>query len=225
QPFAAECGGGGDCDPPPDPYVVGYVEPNINYWKSALELLDLTDRLLIQHHLMDNEISSKQNQLRELCSFLLAVSEKEVRGEKLNQQEYKTIELIGTTVESLTLSVIGVYDWNAISGPDKEIAVVADVYTNNQGEKAGILHAAVGYGNDIYVVVEIEGYLYLTKGSTFSYYEFPVPLNQRMTDEEWQKMLKAGKQYPVEQWLEEVILQLDKSIQPEIQGYAYSSGC
>jgi hypothetical protein len=110
------------------------------------------------------------------------------------------------------------------SGTDKEVAVVADIYTNNQGDKAGILHSAVGYANDLYVVVEIGGYLYLTKGATFSYYEFPVPLNQRMTDEEWQDMLKKGKVFPLEPWLQDIIIKLDKPVETQIQ-YNYSSGC
>jgi hypothetical protein len=225
QPFAAECGGGGECDPPPEPYVVGYVEPNVNYWKEALQLLTLTENLLSRHDLLDDGLKHRQAQLRELCTFLLTTSEKELRGQKLSEQEYRTIELIGTHVENLTLEIFGVYEWKDISGPDKEVAVVADVYTNNQGEKAGVLHAAVGYANDLYVVVEIEGYLYITKGATFSYYEFPMPLNNRMTDEEWQEMLKKGKTFPTPIWMKDVIIILDKSVQPEVKEYLYSSGC
>ncbi|MGE0589383.1 MAG: DUF3160 domain-containing protein [Cyclobacteriaceae bacterium] len=225
QPFAAECGGGEDCEPPPEPYVVGYVEPNTNYWKEALDLLALTEKLLTRHGLYSNSLKSRQSQLRELCTFLLNVSEKELRGEKLSEQEYRTIELIGTNVENITLSIVGVYEWNAVSGPDKEVAVVADIYTNNMGEKAGILHAAVGYVNDLYVVVEIEGYLYLTKGATLSYYEFPVPLDSRLTDEQWQEMLQKGEVYPPPSWMKDVTIILDKSLEPKVKAYNYSSGC
>lgn len=225
QPMGAECGGGEECSPPPEPYVLGYVEPNINYWKSAMELLTLTSQLLEKHGLLDDRINGRQSQLRDLCAFLLNVSEKEVRGEKLLEQEYRTIEIIGTTVENITLSIMDTWSWDYISGPDKEIAVVADVYTNNQPNKPGILHAAVGYGNDLYVVVEIEGYLYVTKGSTFSYYEFPVPLNNRLTDEEWQEMLKNGKAFPLQPWMEDVIIKLDATLTPQVQEYLYSSGC
>ena len=61
-----------------------------------------------------------------------------------------------------------------MQGPDKSIAVVADIYTRNvRGcDKNGVLHVATGNANNIYVVVEIEGNLYLTRGATFSYYEF-----------------------------------------------------
>lgn len=224
QPFASECGGGGGCSPPPEPYVLGYVEPNVKYWKSALELLDLTDDLMKEYDLLA-DIQSKQNELRDLCKFLLAMSQKQLKGEALNEQEYRTIELIGSSVDYITKSILGVYTWDEVSGPDKEISVVADIYTNNQGEKAGILHVGVGFANDIYVLVEMEGYLYITKGATFSYYEFPQPLDQRLTDEQWQEMLKEGKRYPLPPWMDEVILDLNKDKKPEVREYLYSSGC
>jgi hypothetical protein len=225
QPMAAECGDGGECPPPPEPYVVGYVEPNVRYWKEALDLLKITEELLKAHDLLDDHTSMLQYQLRELCTFLLTVSEKELRHEKLTEQEYNTIELIGTSVENITHTILGIYRWEEASGPDREVAVVADVYTNNSEVKAGILHAAVGYANDLYVIVEIEGLLYLAKGATFSYYEFPRPLDSRMTDEEWQEMLKKGKAYPLEPWMKDVIIILDKNAMPESKEYIYSSGC
>jgi len=225
QPMAAECGGGGECEPPPEPYVLGYVEPNVQYWKSALELLKLTDDLLSKYDLLDDKSKHNQQELTELCTFLLNVSEKELRDEKLLEQEYRTIEGIGSSVEYTTLSIMDTWSWEFISGPDKEITVVADIYTNNQENQPGILHAAVGYANDLYVVVEIDGYLYLTKGSTFSYYEHRVPLNKRMTDEEWQEMLKKGEVFPVQPWMEDIIIKLDKSLEPKVKEYLYSSGC
>lgn len=225
QPMAAECGGGGDCEPPPEPYVLGYVEPNVNYWKQALDVLTLTETLLDKHGLLDATLKAKQASLRELCAFLLATSEKELKGQKLTEQEYRTIEGIGASVDYLTLSIIDVPNWEAVTSADKEIAVVTDVYTNNAGEKQGILHEAVGYGNDLYVLVEIEGYLYITKGATFSYYEFPMPLNQRMTDEAWQEKLKQGNPFKPPVWMNDIIIVPDKKIQPNAQEYLYSSGC
>ncbi len=222
---AAECGGGGDCEPPPNPYVLGYVEPNIKYWQSAIDLLELAKSLLDSHGLLDREMNHDFSSLMETCTFLNNVSKKELNGEKLSEQEYRTIELIGSSVDYLTRAIIDVNDWGEVTGPDKEIAVVADVYTNNQGTKAGILHVAVGYANDLYVLVEIEGNLYITKGATFSYYEFPTPLDKRLTDEEWQEMLKNKRVYPTPDWMEEVILHLNQDIQPQTVEYIYSSGC
>ena len=117
-------------------------------------------------------------------------------------------------------------NWDLVQGPDKSVAVVADIYTRNiQGcNKSGILHVATGNVNDIYVVVEIEGYLYLTKGSTFSYYEFPQPVGTRLTDEEWQEMIDKGKAPPIPKWMEDIILQTGEKPKADERTF-YSSGC
>lgn len=49
------------------------------------------------------------------------------------------------------------------------------------------LEEAVGMVDEIYVIAEIQGKPYLTRGAVFSYYEFtnPTPL----TDESWQTLI------------------------------------
>jgi len=105
------------------------------------------------------------------------------------------------------------------------VAVVADVYTANalNNPKRGILHVATGNVNDIYVVAEIEGYLYITKGAVFSYYEFPRPLGNRLTDEEWQKMLEKNEAKGIPNWIKEIIVPIDAPKSNEM--IFYSSGC
>ncbi len=227
QPEAAECGGGG----PPDPYTVGYVEPNINFWNSMIGLLSLTEDVLKRNGLFTEDIDSKTKQLNETTLFLLSASEKELKHMKLSEQEYHTIEIIGSSTEYLTLSIVDPdkrFDhWEDVSGPDKSVAVVADVYTRNVPgcDKDGILHEGVGDVNEIFVVVEIEGYLYLTKGATFSYYEFVQPLNKRLTDEEWQKLLELKKNLPViPQWMKDIILPPGNKPKDD-EKVTYSSGC
>ncbi len=228
QPNAAECGGYG----PPAPITVGYVEPNVAFWKSMTELLDLTANVLTRQGLMTEDISNKTKQLQESAAFLLSASEKELKGIKLTNQEYNTIELIGSSIEYLTLSIVNPdnvpYSWEEVLGPDKSVAVVADVYTRNVTgcNKNGVLHEATGLVNDIYVVVEIEGYLYLTKGATFSYYEFVRPLNNRLTDEQWQKILDEKKEIPaIPDWLKDIILPSPDDIPVNDEKVFYSSGC
>jgi hypothetical protein len=227
QPEGAECGGGG----PPPPYTVGYVEPNLPFWKNMLELLTLTESVLKRNGLMNEDINSKTMQLKESAQFLYSASEKEIRRQKLSEQEYRTIEAIGASIEYLTLSIVepekSLQFWENVSGPDKAVAVVADVYTRNiRGcRKNGILHEAVGNVNEIYVVVEIEGYLYLTKGATFSYFEFVQPLGTRLTDEEWQKKLEEKKDLPaIPAWLKDIVLPA-KDIPTPDEKIFYSSGC
>ncbi len=227
QPVAAECGGGG----PPPPYVVGYVEPNVNFWKSMIEMITLNEDMLRRNGLLSEDLASKTKQMRETTLFMLSASEKELKNQKLTEQEYRTIQALGASTEYLTLSIIDpdltLPHWEDVKGPDKYVAVVADVYTRNIGgcNKNGVLHEAVGGVNALYVVVEIEGYLYLTKGATFSYYEFVQPLNTRLTDEEWQKILESKKDVPaVPQWMKDIILP-SKNAPSSDEKVFYSSGC
>ncbi|GAA3657726.1 DUF3160 domain-containing protein [Flavivirga jejuensis] len=226
QPMAAECGGGG----PPAPYTVGYVEPNIKYWSAVIELIDLTKSVLERNNLMTSEIGRITTKMRENAQFLLTASKKELAGKKLSEAEYRQIEYIGSTFEWITLDLVkqkGQYldGWHNVKGPDKSVAIVADVYTanGNNNPDSGILHVATGDVNDIFVVVEIEGYLYITKGAVLNYHEFKLPLGNRLTDEEWQEMLENNEAPQQPEWIKEIILPIESPKSNE--KIFYSSGC
>lgn len=224
QPMAAECGGAG----PPDPIVVGYVEPNLPFWRKMENILQATRLILQQNDCMTDDLKGKTDQLNDYVTFLIQVTEKELRGEKLTEPEYRTLEYMGSSIEYFTLSVVDpdlhLDDWSLVQGPDKSIAIVAGIYTRNiRGcNKNGILHIATGNANNIYVVVEIEGNLYLTRGATFSYYEFVQPLGTRLTDEEWQKMLEEKKAPAVPEWMKSILIEKEAHVNERV---FYSSGC
>lgn len=226
QPMAAECGGAG----PPDPYTIGYVEPNIGYWEKVIELLDLTNDILKRNNLMNEDISRISERLKENASFLLSASKKELAGERLSENEYHQIEYIGSTFEWITLDLVKEKNqyldgWKNVKGPDKSVAVVADIYTSNgtNNPEHGILHVATGNVNDIFVVVEIGGYLYLTKGAVLSFYEFHVPMGNRLTDEEWQDMLDKNQAPDIPEWVKEIVVPVKTPKSNE--KIFYSSGC
>ena len=228
QPMGAECGGGG----PPEPIVKGYVEPNVGFWKKAIELLDNTEKLLKEQDMLTEKIKDATQRIREEAQFLLNISEKELAGKELSEEEYGQIECIGATFENISLDLVREKDqylmgWSDVQGADKKVALVADVYTanaDNNPEKS-ILFEAVGEADEIYVVVEIGGYLYLTRGSVFSYREFIQPIDQpRLTDEEWQEQLEKNARKGVPEWMKRIIVPLNKL--PEAnEEFFYSSGC
>ena len=229
QPMGAECGGGGDV---PDPVVKGYVEPNISFWKKAISLLDNTMHLLKEEDMLTKKISEATERIREEAQFLLAVSEKELAGKVLTDEEYDQLKCIGATFENISLDLVRQPDqylmgWSDVEGADKKVALVADVYTanaDNNPEKS-ILFEAVGDADEIYVVVEIGGYLYLTRGAVLSYREFIQPIDMpRLTDEEWQQQLEKNPRKGVPDWMKRIIVPLNKM--PELnEEYFYSSGC
>ena len=229
QPMGAECGGGG----PPDPLTKGYVEPNVSFWQKAIDLLNSTEQTLAKYKLMTEKISQATNDIREEAEMLLRLSKKELEGRKLTDEEFDQISKIGSNFEYISLNLVQEPDqslmgWSDVQGPDRSVALVADVYTanafNNRDHKC-ILYEAVGQADEIYVVVEIDGMLYITRGAVLSWREFDRPLDdQRLTDEEWQEYLKTHPRSGVPEWMEEIIVPLDTAPEPN-EEFFYSSGC
>ena len=228
QPMGAECGGGG----PPEPIVKGYVEPNVGFWKKAIELLENTAKLLKEQNMLTKKIDEITERMLEEARFLQAVSEKELAGQQLSEEEYDQLQYIGSTFENISLDLVRSEDqyltgWSDVQGADKKVALVADVYTANadNNPNKSILFEAVGDADEIYVVVEIDGYLYLTRGAVLSYREFIQPIDEpRLTDEEWQQQLEKNPRKGVPEWMKRIIVPLNNMPEPDGEAF-YSSGC
>ena len=147
-------------------------------------------------------------------------------------KEYNQIEIIGSTFENISLDLVRepnqyLTGWSDVQGADRKVALVADVYTANSDNNPNksILFEAVGDADEIYVVVEIDGYLYLTRGAVLSYREFIQPIDQpRLTDEEWQQQLEKNPRKGVPEWMKRIIVPLKNEPKPN-EEFFYSSGC
>jgi hypothetical protein len=228
QPMGAECGGGGL----PDPVVKGYVEPNVGFWKKAAELLENTQKVLKQQGMLTDKIANATERISEEVQFLLRISKMELEGKALSDEEYDQLQCVGATFENISLDLIREPDqylmgWSDVQGADRKVALVADVYTANADNNPdkSILFEAVGNADEIYVVVEIDGYLYLTRGAVFSYREFTQPIDvQRLTDEEWQQLLEKNPRKGVPTWMERIIVPMKQKVEVN-EEFFYSSGC
>ena len=230
QPFGAECGGGGL----PDPVVMGYVEPNVGFWKKAIELLDNTSKLLKEQGMLTEKVDDATTRIREEAEFLLRTSEKELRGETLVDEEYDQIKCMGATFENISLDLLrqpnqSLMGWDDVQGADKKVALIADVYTANakNNPDKSVLFEGVGLADEIYVIVEIEGCLYIARGAVLSYREFTQPMDlQRLTDEEWQKQLEQEPRKGVPSWMKSILVPMPEGQKPELnEEFFYSSGC
>jgi hypothetical protein len=73
------------------------------------------------------------------------------------------------------------------------MAIAADVFTN--AETGKVLETAVGIPYRIYVPLDDgQGGKRIAIGYAFSYYEFPVDMSQRMTDEAWRNIVYDPEQ-------------------------------
>ena len=230
QPMLAECGDGG----PEPPVVKGYVEPNVKFWEKAIALVTRMDKVLTTYGLQTEKAKAVYERIKEMAEFCRDISKKELNGGKITDEEYNQIEIIGSTVENISLELVSkdnemLQGWSDVVSTDKKVAVVADVFTAS-GENVAIddkcvLYEGVGPAYEIYVVVEIDGLLYLTRGSVFSYREFTRLLSDpRMTDEEWQEELKKSPTGGTPSWMKEIIAPV-KGMSADDEETFYSSGC
>jgi hypothetical protein len=164
-------------------------------------------------------MNEKMIRFEELLQFLADCSVKELRNEELTPEEYDQLLIYGGLLEGLTASLAGdgIRWFEITSDTDKNMAVIADVHT----VPPTCLEVGVGPASQIYVAVPIGGKLYLTRGAVFSYYEFIN--NIRLTDEEWQKLFKDGKQPAQPDWTDSFTNGAKEEI--PVPAEPYSSGC
>jgi hypothetical protein len=176
--------------------AVGYVEPNPEFYNRLLNLTRLTktgmEKLVPQEQLDNMRISTALGNFDDILSKLLDLSKKELENKKLTDEEYSFIENFGKTSEQLISIVAG-------GDVDPEIlksTLVADVHTDGNTEK--VLEEATGLLKTMVVAYKLpDNRILLGVGPVFSYYEFKMPMADRLTDEKWKEMLKSGN-YPAQ---------------------------
>lgn len=188
KPFAAECGQGGGPQPPKH---YSYVEPNILFWNSALDLVKWLEQLANNEPTFGDEL----RRIKELGITLRDISKKELNGEKITNKEYENLHYIGGTIEYLLL---GLLETDHLPDRERSMALIADVYTYN-GKN---INVAVGHADDIYTIVPIKGEYYIARGSVFSFYEFKGEL---LNDEQWKARVQNNNVPQRPQWIKPLI--------------------
>lgn len=182
----------------------GYVEPSIDVYERLIWLTEYSRDSLKEMDLEISDIDVKMERFQWLLDFLLSTSKKELSGQALTDVEYDRIKLYGGILEDLASSFVGDgLRWFEISSQtDRNMAIISDYHTIGRD---GVMETGVGPAYEIYVVAPIEDKLILTKGAVFSFYEFPS--QTRLTDEDWQKMLKEKTEPDRPQWTKSFILE------------------
>ncbi len=209
QPSGAEMGDGGDVPPP---QKIAYVEPQVEFWVKCIELLQLNAKMLSSHGLLTIKLAERNKSLISIADFLKKMSEKELHGKYLTNTEFDRLAQMGGEVESLTLNIINSteMDMTTVTTPDKCMAIAADVYTYMDPNGGRVLEECVGLGDEIYVIAQINGLLYLTRGAVFSHHEFQQPVSSRLTDEAWQEMLTKKQEPKPAFWMNDIKINVPK---------------
>ncbi|UCE11207.1 MAG: DUF3160 domain-containing protein [Candidatus Thorarchaeota archaeon] len=187
---------------PPSPGQ-GYVEPVPHVYGRLASLCSMMIDGLDERSLLSEVIALRLATLLHFLESLREISIKELTGQSLNETEVGLIENSGMILSEI---VTMPNDEQITSDADDSMAVIADVHTDaNSGT---VLEEAVGYPMLIYVAVLINGEVVLTRGGTFSYYEFAQPMSDRLTDEAWQAILEEGSEPAMPEWTSSFVASL-----------------
>ncbi len=211
----AEMGGGGPAPPRPIP-ARGYVEPVPHFYARLAALTTMTRQGLGSRDLLSRRDTVSLEDLENLLRDLQTMAEKELRGEPLTEQEHRLIRFYGGRLEHLVMAAADTPEDDPAAMPvleeEPQAATIADVATDPDPDGDGrpdpvVLQVGVGRINEIHVVVpliEADGSIFLevAKGGIFSYYEFPWPAEDRLTDEKWRDMLDAGQAPDPPSWID-----------------------
>ncbi len=173
--------------PPPPEFTYGYVEPYPEVYRRIQEMMEDLRKNLVELDIAIQGIPEKIQRFEEILGRLAVISDKELQGVELEEEEYEIISNIGTELSSLKSFPPQIME-KITSGTDERMDIIADVHTD-LGTKQ-VLEEGVGSPFDIYIIIEDSKGYRLCHGAVFSYYEFKHPLDDRLTDEKWQEMGK-----------------------------------
>ena len=167
----------------PQPPPPGYVEPLPQLYSRLIGLCNMTIDGLKALDLFNDVYEQKLVQFRSLLATLIDASIKELNGEALSEDQVQFIKTIGHQLSDIL---------DAFTEETQRSTLVADVHTDPN--TSTVLEEGCGYIDIMTVIYKgPDGRLIATAGPAFSYYEFTKPLSQRLTDEAWIEILKAGK--------------------------------
>ena len=193
----AEMGGG------PMELPRGYVEPNPEAFARLQALAEMTRQGLADRGLLNETMAGNLDNLIDLVAFLRTTAEAELAAQPLSDDTYSRIQFVGGELEAMTLAAADCDE----PGPacrdlqDQHAALIADIATGLSPDFPGLaaLEEAIGQPTRIFVVLP-DAPFRLAVGAVYSYYEFPVAAENRMTDEAWQALVASGDTPALPEW-------------------------
>lgn len=180
----AEMGGGYE----EDADFRGYVQPEPLVYERFAGLAEKTAEGLKGYGMLSEAEEENLLHLAQIAEQLLTISIKELQNEVLTEEEYTFIECYGGYIEHFWYEAVKDpnMEEQRIYSQDCPAAIVADIATDPNGT---VLEVATGNPSRIYVVVEVDGVIKIATGSVYSFYQFPWPMHDRLTDTAWRQMM------------------------------------
>ncbi len=175
---------GGSVDDP----AAGYAEPVPDTYARLASVARLLREGLDARGLLHHEIGHKLAQLEEGLLTLRDIAVLELQDTPLtDDQDTFLLRYSSFLYDTTTFS-------DEITGGEEEgdegMALIADVHTDPN--TSTVLEVGVGSPGAVFVLVRHAGQTFVAQGAMYSYYEFPWPMSDRLTDESWQELLRSG---------------------------------
>ncbi|NQT29234.1 MAG: DUF3160 domain-containing protein [Candidatus Saganbacteria bacterium] len=186
--------------------VKGYVEPNLEFFKRFIILNATTVTELTKFGLLDGErtvqYKKKYEVFASVLSFLERIAQAELSGAKISDDDFEKLRTVPYWLQS-TVTPVPYEDVTRLK--DTWMGLIADVHTDFKTGQ--ILYEAIGMPVKLFVVIKDQNGARLTRGLTYSYYEFPRGLGKRVNDADWQAIIyeKEGTVPPMPTWTKDII--------------------
>lgn len=164
----------------------GYVEPEPVIYSRFAVLAENTMKGLKDYGMLDKDDKENLKRMADMAKQLVVISEKELKDEKLSDDEYLFIKDFGGDIEHLWSEAVREEGHDYPRSDEYPGAVVADIATDPNGS---VLEVGTGHVDSIYVICPVDGTYRVCIGAVYSFYEFPWPMSDRLTDKDWRVKL------------------------------------
>ena len=179
----------------------GYVEPYPEVYARLVSMLEMLKDGLESRGLISSDLIIRVDRCIEVFEYLIDISIKLLNNEILTNEDLYDIQYTGKRLYEIILGIEPSSTY--ISASLAPMALIADISTDDL-ITGHTLEIAVGHPFVIYVIVQDhKGDLFLTRGGTYSYYQFTVPQNEIMNDEEWRILIESNPP-SLPDWIEDI---------------------
>jgi Protein of unknown function (DUF3160) len=172
---------------PPKLTYRNWVEPDPVVYERLSAVTALMLNGLDARHLLTTEQRGLLVDTKSLMDLFARIAKDELAGRPISAKDNHDLWYIGDTLEALWFRTTDHPNANTVNAKDDD-AVIADIARGIDQ----VLEEGTGRFDQIFVLVpDNDGKFEIAVGGVYSYYEFPQPVSNRLTDEAWRKMLNT----------------------------------
>lgn len=180
------------------PTYAGYVEPVPEFFHRLAFLTVFTKDGLAKLDALPPEIGPVMDQMKATLDKLTMLSVKELENRELDQTDQNFIRDMPTWYDGIVSKMAAIFT-EPVDDPSQphednpagdglKTTIIADVHTD--ANTGSVLEEAVGPVHALLILHETpQGGIVAAVGPIFTYFEFPHPMSDRLTDEAWRTML------------------------------------